>query len=265
MTLNNRMDEQATAVQQEYRAVTENGECKEDTRLLISEHFLDIYVNEQLALELTCTPTKLPELVTGRLYTEGIIHNIEEIETLTLCESGSRAKVFLKDGVTLEQSLQREPTCCTGNKVWLLRGKESAAQPRLPRLAWKEEWIFSLAEEFSKDSALHRQTAGTHSCYLSVEGELCFHSEDIGRHNALDKCIGYALMHGLDRSRCIVFTTGRVPTDMAAKAIAAGIPVLVTKAVPTAAAVALAKEAGLNLICRAWPDRFEIYNDERKG
>lgn len=88
--------------------------------------------------------------------------------------------------------------------------------------------------------------------------------EDIGRHNALDKCIGYALLEQLDLSECILFTTGRVPTDMVQKVIAAGIPVLASKAVPTDQAIELAKKYHLNLICRAWPDRMEIYHDARK-
>ena len=88
--------------------------------------------------------------------------------------------------------------------------------------------------------------------------------EDIGRHNALDKCIGYALLEQLELSECILFTTGRVPTDMVQKVIAAGIPVLASKAVPTDQAIELAKKYRLNLICRAWPDRIEIYHDARK-
>ena len=61
----------------------------------------------------------------------------------------------------------------------------------------------------------------------------------------------------------MLFTTGRVPTDMVEKVIVAGVPVLISKAVPTENAVLLAGEYGLNLICRAWPDRFEIYQDNR--
>ena len=120
-----------------------------------------------------------------------------------------------------------------------------------------------MADEFAKDSGLHRQTGGTHSCYLGIEGKCLCHMEDIGRHNALDKCIGYALRENLDLKKCILFTTGRVPTDMVQKVIAAGIPVLASKAVPTDQAVQLAEKYNLTLICRAWPDRMEIYHDSR--
>lgn len=111
---------------------------------------------------------------------------------------------------------------------------------------------------------MHRQTGGTHSCYLGVRDKYVCSMEDIGRHNALDKCIGYALLEQLELSECILFTTGRIPTDMVQKVIAAGIPVLASKAVPTDQAIELAKKYHLNLICRAWPDRMEIYHDARK-
>jgi FdhD protein len=131
---------------------------------------------------------------------------------------------------------------------------------RLPKSTWEPEWIFSMADEFASGGKIHKITRGTHSAYLSVRGEVVFHCEDIGRHNALDKAIGYALMQGYQREECMLFTTGRVPTDMVKKAIYAQIPVLVSKASPTDAAIELAKQYDLTLICNAWPDRYEIFH-----
>ena len=89
-----------------------------------------------------------------------------------------------------------------------------------------------------------------------MKGEILFAAEDIGRHNAMDKVIGYAAMQGLQREECILYTTGRVPTDMIKKVVMSQIPVLVTKAVPTDAAVEMARACNLTLICKAWPDRY---------
>lgn len=58
---------------------------------------------------------------------------------------------------------------------------------------WKKQWIFDLADCFANGTPFHRQTWATHSCFLACDGELLFQCEDIGRHNALDKAIGYAL------------------------------------------------------------------------
>ena len=117
-----------------------------------------------------------------------------------------------------------------------------------------------MAKDFVKDSKIHRRTQGTHSCYLVVEGEVVFQAEDLGRHNAMDKAIGYAVRNGYNRQDCMLFTTGRVPTDMVQKVVFAGIPILVSKSVPTDEAVAMAQRYNLTLICKAWPDKFQLYH-----
>lgn len=227
---------------------------------IVSEHSMDIMVNEQLVAKIVCTPSNLVELVIGRLVTEGIISQTDDVESIYICETAHMAKVFLHEEICLEAFLETEPTCCTGNQVFMQKADVSSLKP-LSKPDWKQEWIFNLANAFAGGSKIHKTTKGTHGCYLSVKGEIVFASEDIGRHNALDKAIGYALMQGYEPLDCILFTTGRVPTDMVKKAVAAGVPILVSKAVPTDEAVLMAKEYNLTLICKAWPDRYEIFHE----
>ena len=268
MQINDRMEQVNNAVTQRFTEVYADKDSDAGCeREIVREHFLDVYVNERLTFRLTCTASDLAELVLGRLFTEGWIQGSSDVESLTLCESGKVARVFLRENlqeIDHKEASGREATCCTGNRSFLERnGKKTLSE--LPQANWENGWIFALAEEFAKDSGLHRQTGGTHSCYLGMAGSCICHREDIGRHNALDKCIGYALRKNLNLSEVILFTTGRVPADMAQKVIAAGIPVLASKAVPTDQAVELAEKYHLNLICRAWPDRMEIYHDAREN
>lgn len=228
---------------------------------IITEHSLQVMVNERLAFRLVCTPDRLKELVVGRLLTEGIVTHIGDMEQLYICDSGHTARVFLKTGVEepwfLPKDRPTEPTCCTNNIIYLRRAGQRYAT--LEKVDWQPEWVFSMAKAFKEDSAIHKTTWGTHSCYLGVAGDIVFSAEDIGRHNAMDKVIGHAAFKEIPFQKCMLFTTGRVPVDMVMKAIAAGMPVLVSKAVPTMEAVALAKEYGLTLICKAWPDQFEVF------
>lgn len=259
MLIHNRYEPSEETDEQEVLSVRADGGGDRRKRSLVKEHLLDIFVNEQLVFKLVCTPTDLPELIVGRMITEGLIRDIREIEELDICEYGTRAKVFLKEECPLREKIQAEPTCCTSNRV-LLTGSGEHNWKRLQCAGWKKEWIFALAGEFAAGSRIHKKTRGTHCCYLGVEGSVCYSVEDIGRHNAIDKAIGYAAINELDFQKCILFTTGRVPVDMVQKVIAAGLPVLVSKAVPTVQAVDMAREYNLSLICSAWPDEFEVYN-----
>ena len=248
-------------------------------RDILREHRLEIVVNEQTVARLVCTGEDMENLVVGRLITEQIIAGAEDIEGLYLCESGNRVRVFLKRDMKFCAAQTEEPTCCTDNVVLLQR--EEAVDKAQPGTAygtaqkpecrlsgpgvWKPEWIFGLADAFAEDFRLHKRTGGIHGCMLGREGSVLYRTEDIGRHNAMDKAIGYGARMGIAPESCMLFTTGRVPTDMVRKAVAAGIPVLVSKAVPTLEAVEMARRCGLVLICRAWPDSFEIYSDGGLG
>lgn len=262
MRIINRADMLESIKNTQQKIINADGSVEYGTDSVVCEHFMDLVVNEKLTARLVCTPASLVELALGRLLTEGIISSGEDVESIYLCEQGNMAKVFLHKEVSLQPQVEQEPTCCTGNKM-LLQNADEVHLHRLEKAEWKEEWIFALAHAFFKGSGLHKATKGTHSCYLGMAGEIVFSCEDISRHNAMDKCIGHAILEGLDRKKCILFTTGRIPTDMVKKAVAAGTPVLVSKAVPTDAAIQMAEKYNLTLICKAWPDKFEVFHEAK--
>ena len=215
-------------------AVKADGTEEEISVTLIKEHSLTVFIDDVKAFSLICTKDLLKELVIGRLMTDGRIKRLEDIIELRFDESWERADVKLV-------TKQDDNSCST-------------------QLQWDKEQIFELTKIFSKGMPIHSKTQGTHSCILAKGKEVVFSCEDIGRHNTVDKAVGYALMKGIDLSQCILYISGRVPVDMMTKVIRSGIPVLVSKSVPTIDAVKLAKEYGVTLIVKAYPDQFEICN-----
>ena len=261
-----------------------DGNAVEKSEMLLSEHRMDVYINDVLTMKLVCTPKDLPGLVLGRMVSEGIIHSSAEVEYLYICEHGTRARVQLAveqceacvsnvevneseegyhqdrtskenqweaDNDNLRAEVMDTPTCCTDNKT-IYQG--FAARKELQHLEPVQvnlELMYAFDEAFNQDMPLHEATWSTHSCFLAYKGKIVYSCEDIGRHNALDKAIGYALIHDYDFHECAVFTTGRLPIDMITKVIRAGIPLVASKKTPTAEAVELAEKYGLTMIGRA--------------
>jgi len=233
-----------------------DGAVTETEAEIICEKELEISVNGTPAFLLTCTPEHLTELTLGRLCTAGIIRHAEDVEHLFICGEGNIAEVRLREGIGFKAAFAAEPTCCTGNRQYL-QGTGGEMPEGLPLASFTPEDVFTLAEYFRKDSALHKSTGGTHSCYIRFGDGSIGSFEDIGRHNALDKAVGAMLLKHEDPGKCMLYTSGRVPADMAEKVIRAGIPVLISKAVPTDRSIRLAEQYGLRLLVRAGTDHFE--------
>lgn len=230
---------------------------------LQEESLLDITVNDIPTMRLGCSANHLVELTVGRLFTEGLISSVEDIDYLSVCEHSMRADVYLHDRQAdcSRAFVPTVPTCCTNNKTlndWFSTGEE--LQPVQP-VPWDLEWVFRVAREFARDKTAHAVTKGAHSAYLALPEETLCMREDIGRHNAFDKAIGWALLEGVDLRQCLLFTSGRVPTDMVTKAVRARIPLLVSKTVATDKTVELARKFNLTLICTATPESIDVLND----
>lgn len=229
------------------------------------EHVLDVYVNDVATMTMTCSPDHLPELVLGRMFSEGMIRGAEEVDIIYVCDQGVRARVYLDDRQAdfSKRQVDQIPTCCTGTQTLNAYFKVADELEKVQPISWNPQWIFDLSALLVTDTPMHKVTFGVHSCFLSRNGEVLYCCEDLGRHNAFDKIIGCALRDGVDLTQCIVYSSGRLPVDMVTKAIRAGIPVLASKAVPTERTIQIAKDHDLTLICSAHPDKMLVLNDPK--
>ena len=230
-------------------------------RGVAAEHFVLVIINGVPAMRLVCSPTDLTEMVIGRLYTEGIITSLEEVLHISVCESGREVRVQLDKlpERRVGEFVDTVGSCCSGNHLLTDAFTDERLPEKLPKAQFEEDWIFSLAKRFEEEpSELFLETHSVHSCYLARQGELLYNCVDIGRHNAMDKVIGCALRDGILLSECMLFSSGRLPTDMVAKAIRAGIPVLCSKTNCTDKGAELARKFNLTLIVYAGSKGFIV-------
>ena len=253
------------------------------TDLLATEEPLEIRVlagDERRTVAVTMrTPGADFELAAGFLFSEGVIGSREEIRRVTYCvdpavDAEQRYNIVnvelragaLPDLATLERHFMTTSACGVCGKASLdalhLRGQ--AAAPSGPEIA--AEFITSLPDRLRAGQGLFDVTGGLHAAGLfDRAGNLLAVREDVGRHNALDKLIGWALLDGkLPLHDYLVLVSGRVSFELVQKALAAGVPIICAISAPSSLAVSLAAEFGMTLIGFLRGERFNIYTGRER-
>ena len=207
---------------------------------------------------------------TPELYKKLLGQNVDtakEKETIVLRRIRNGEIVDAKDEVALEHHFTIHlhnggsveatcsPTCVEefilGRRYLLddLMQKEYPVQPKEMLTAMEIDTILRLVQElFETPGDLFQSTGCAHSCALVTDGQVQCYREDIGRHNALDKVIGYAIKNGIPISKSIVFSSGRISQDYLEKVIKAGFRIVVSRAAVTASAVALARKENITML-----------------
>lgn len=208
---------------------------------------LSVFVNGRHALTAMISPVMLEEFITGFLYTERIIRKLEDIDSLRIEEKDTAAPsagVLTKNPFSIMVSSKTVLSGCGGDTSYL-------DPDRLPKIQSDMLIEPSTISKIMKEtlvSDLHTRTGGIHIVGLfGPNGKICI-IEDIGRHNALDKVIGYGLKHNVDFSRTIVTCSGRLSSEMVRKCLIANIPVIASRGATTTLAINMGKQSGLTII-----------------
>jgi FdhD protein len=251
----------------------EDGSVRSVQDSLAAEEPLEILVNG-LPLAVTMrTPGHDLELAAGFLLTEGIIKSRDQVSGLrTVTPENSaksnRVEVELKNTAFDHGEMQRNFFAASSCGVC---GKASINAIRLRGLPQPDrdfridpEILCRLPEALRSEQAVFSRTGGLHAAALFDEtGRLIVLREDIGRHNAVDKIAGWALLNGhLPLSQRVMLVSGRGGFEIAQKAVAMGIPILASVSAPSSLAVKLARELGLTLVGFLRGSRFIVYSCE---
>jgi FdhD protein len=220
---------------------------------VVEEVPLSIFINGRHFVTAMTSPNMSKEFIIGYLFSERIINGLLDIESIEL--EGRVARLIISSPI--KAIVPRKPIVsgCGGIATFLDESK-------LPHIASKQTIDMTAIYEAMKvifESELHTSTGGVHSVGLfDKNGAVCV-CEDVGRHNALDKTIGFGLIKGVNFSETFAATTGRISSEMALKCSVAGIPIIASRGATTSLALEIAGRTDLTVVGFVRARRMNIY------
>ena len=228
------------------------------------EEPLQLVVDGRPVAVLMRTPGHDGELAAGFLWTEGIVDSRDQIRRIDVESRDNHALVFLEDGVEVDfgrltRHLFSASSCGLCGKA-SIEAITTRSEPVSGDVIFREEALMEAPETLRRAQATFEETGGLHaSAVFGQEGDLLVLREDVGRHNALDKVLGWALLEGVDLSRSFVLMSGRLSFELMQKALAGRLPMVAGISAPSSLAVEFARESNQTLVGFLRPPRFNVY------
>ena len=236
----------------------------EEEDIVVVEYPFTIFINDREIITLLCSPDSLKELVVGFLYSEGFISKLSDIDKITIDNDKGIAYVKVNNINEFNEKFRGKRTitsgCGKGSLFYNVLDSFRSKKIEKP-LPIKADNIKHLMRLFNKRSELFLNTGGVHSCAMCDTNNIILFKEDIGRHNALDKILGHALLEGIDTRDKIILTSGRISSEILIKTAKRQVPLIISRSAPTSLAVDMAKKLGITLVGFARGEKMNIYNN----
>lgn len=241
-----------------YRNASNSLEQRDD--LIAIEKRLIISVNGKEVLSLYCTPLMVRELVVGIFMTEDIIKGQWCSERMSI-QYGDDILVDIPAEGDISTDGAVITSGCIGGITFPKRLKiqkiEDDFQINISSLK-------DLFRRFQNASELYKLTGCVHSAALSDGREILCLAEDIGRHNAVDKVIGFSLLEGIPFERKIMLASGRLSSEMVSKCAKWAIPVVASRTAPTSLSLEIAEKSGITVVGFIRADRLNVYTNPQR-
>ncbi|WP_091427996.1 formate dehydrogenase accessory sulfurtransferase FdhD [Aliiroseovarius sediminilitoris] len=232
---------------------------------VVEERPLTIFLNKR-EIVTAMTIGDYPEyLALGFLRNQGMLSDADHIISVDYDVDIETVVVRTEIETDYEDKLARKTRtsgCAVGTVFGdMMEGLEGLTLPAAPL---KTSWLYALAQKINRTPSLYLEAGAIHGTVLCQEDRPLVYMEDVGRHNAVDKVAGWMLSDGVSGADKILYTTGRLTSEMVIKTAQMGIPALVSRSGFTAWGVEIAREVGLTLIGRMRGQRFTCLSGEAR-
>ena len=229
---------------------------------VVRESPLTIILNNQELATLLCSPTNLRYLAIGFLFSEGLLNSKEEIKKIIVDDRRGVVRVETAGGEELagEALFKRFITAGCGRGASFYSATDVQGQVKVEsRVEISTLEVLTLVNEFQQRSRIYRATGGVHSAALCDVKNILMFSEDIGRHNAIDKIFGECILNDIATEDHIIITSGRVSSEILLKVARRNVPIIVSKSAPTNLGLRLAADLGVTVVGFVRGRRMNVY------
>lgn len=229
------------------------------------ERPLTLYLNAQEIVTMMTIGDHPEYLALGYLLNQNMLKYDDVVTEVEYDDDLQVVVVRTEHHTNFEQKLKKRTQtsgCAQGTAFGdLLEAVESV---ELPKAELRTSWLYQMTHTINTMPSLYLEAGAIHGCVLCREGTPLCYTEDVGRHNAVDKIAGWMYQHGVDPADKILYTTGRLTSEMVIKTVRMGIPILASRSGFTAWGVDLARQVGLTLVGRTRGKRFIVLSGEER-
>ncbi len=228
------------------------------TTFVVAERPLTIFLNDQEIVTAMTVGDHPQLLAVGYLVNQAMLRPDDTLTSVDYDEEGEVVVVRTRRTTDYEEMMRhriRTSGCAVGTVF--AQVMENFEEIRLdPAVRIRTSVLYALSRQITLRPSLYLKAGAIHGCALCDGGRVLLYVEDVGRHNAADKIAGWLWLNQVDASRMLLYTTGRLTSEMVIKTVQMGIPALVSRSGFTAQGVELAERANLTLIGRVRGRRF---------
>ena len=233
-----------------------NGIATDAKEKVVKDETITLTINGDISRSLSAIEDSLEEFAVGYLFNENMVNSMDAIKEIKV--EGTQINAEIDDTL-----LKTNETVLCSDSAGGWRSKIKIVTPVKSDFQVKAEELISRIEELKDNAEIWQATGGTHVAGIVYKNQFVV-KEDVSRHVAVDKVIGYGLLHDFDLSQSYVIYSGRMPADMVIKMTRAGVPILASNAAPANSGYNIAKKGNITLVGFLRGQRCNIYNNQNR-